>query len=710
MGVRIHDPGHLALRRGIRAAVALPLSLATTLYLVDDAAGALFAIFGTVGLLINADFAGSTRQRLASYLVTGAAGAVALSIGWAASFSTPVATLVTFAVVFALSFVNLLRGAIAVGTPAVVLVFVVSVCLEGTADSLLPYLVGWAIAVVISTATALTILPRDNRADQREALAAAFAAAARGADRAWLHPDPTATDPFVGLGDAVERLDREYGGQPFRTAGLTTRDQAMTLLVDHANSARLLLVASGPALIADGALPLPERDDLVRAIVAGLDDLAAAMRDPHHLPSGADLDAARVRLTEGLERWVLAESESGRTPQELASQLGRDHLMRMSALLVEQMVELARLVNGGRAESLERQPPVPVRRRSTILRSQFSWDSPWLRTSLRSATGLSLAVLVVNLTGVQHGFWVLIGVISILRFDAVGTRKFAVQAIVGTLVGVLIASVIVLNVHSATVLWILLPLFVFIAAWSAVALNYPIGQASFSILILVAFGIVAWPPDGYIAVVRVEDVALGAAVALVVGLLMWPRGAVGHLRQQLATAIRSASRYLSEAMASFVDPSLADEVARQRHVAARDAERAAETYDLALMQRGPAEDMSPWTRATTAVYLLISASRVVAHFAATTPVLREEGGLQGAVEAARRTSDAHWALVADAVDDSPTIPCPSPADDREDVPVVAQIRDLDDARALIVTVWVVDWVRHLDRISARRDPSARVLA
>ncbi len=38
----ITDPGHVALRRGVRAAVALPLGLAITLNALDDPTGELF--------------------------------------------------------------------------------------------------------------------------------------------------------------------------------------------------------------------------------------------------------------------------------------------------------------------------------------------------------------------------------------------------------------------------------------------------------------------------------------------------------------------------------------------------------------------------------------------------------------------------------------------------------------------------------------------
>ena len=66
------------------------------------------------------------------------------------------------------------------------------------------------------------------------------------------------------------RLDGQYGGQPFRTAGLTTKDQALTLLVDHVNSLRLLLEDPQHTGASDGTMRIPGRVDLVQAIIAGL--------------------------------------------------------------------------------------------------------------------------------------------------------------------------------------------------------------------------------------------------------------------------------------------------------------------------------------------------------------------------------------------------------------------------------------------------------
>ena len=40
--------------------------------------------------------------------------------------------------------------------------------------------------------------------------------------------------------------------------------------------------------------------------------------------------------------------------------------------------------------------------------------SVWLQNSLRGAAGLAIAVYIAQRTGVQHGFWVVLGTLSVL--------------------------------------------------------------------------------------------------------------------------------------------------------------------------------------------------------------------------------------------------------------------------------------------------------
>ena len=63
-------------------------------------------------------------------------------------------------------------------------------------------------------------------------------------------------------------------------------------------------------------------------------------------------------------------------------------------------------------------------------------------------------------------------------------------------------------------------------------------------VILVLFNIIA--PTGWkVGILRIEDVAVGFAISLGVGLVFWPRGAAALLRQNLAAAYSRTSDYVA---------------------------------------------------------------------------------------------------------------------------------------------------------------------
>ena len=79
--------------------------------------------------------------------------------------------------------------------------------------------------------------------------------------------------------------------------------------------------------------------------------------------------------------------------------------------------------------------------------------------------GLALAVLVANLTGVQHAFWVVFGTLSVLRSNALNTGQNVLRALLGTRRRVRrsAARCVALIGTNTTVLWVLLPLAVLLA-------------------------------------------------------------------------------------------------------------------------------------------------------------------------------------------------------------------------------------------------------
>lgn len=101
---------------------------------MDSPQAALFAAFGTIGLLVNADFAGTWQRRLQAYVLMGLSGAAFLVIGWAAAQNPVSQVLVTAVVAFLLAFAAVLRGRVAAGAPGVLIVFIVAITFGGPAS------------------------------------------------------------------------------------------------------------------------------------------------------------------------------------------------------------------------------------------------------------------------------------------------------------------------------------------------------------------------------------------------------------------------------------------------------------------------------------------------------------------------------------------------------------------------------------------------
>ena len=95
-------------------------------------------------------------------------------------------------------------------------------------------------------------------------------------------------------------------------------------------------------------------------------------------------------------------------------------------------------------------------------------------------------------------------------------------------------------------LWSLLPIAI-LAAGIAPAVSFTAGQAGFTVTLLILFNIIS-PAGWQVGLVRIEDVAIGCAVSLVVGTLFWPRGATGLLRRALTETYAECAAYLRTAV------------------------------------------------------------------------------------------------------------------------------------------------------------------
>jgi hypothetical protein len=145
----------------------------------------------------------------------------------------------------------------------------------------------------------------------------------------------------------------------------------------------------------------------------------------------------------------------------------------------------------------------------------------------------------------------------------------------GTVAGFIIGAALLAGIGTnTTLLWFLLPLAVFLAGVAPAVISFAGGQAAFTLTLVILFNIIQ--PTGWrVGLVRIEDVAIGVGVSLVVGVLFWPRGAAPALRQALAEAYADTARYLASAVRFGMSRSDSDPSTPALPVPADDAVRSA---------------------------------------------------------------------------------------------------------------------------------------
>jgi uncharacterized membrane protein YccC len=118
----------------------------------------------------------------------------------------------------------------------------------------------------------------------------------------------------------------------------------------------------------------------------------------------------------------------------------------------------------------------------------------------------------------------------------------------GTVIGFAAGALLLLGIGTSTpVLWAVLPIAIAVAAYAPGTLPFALGQAAFTVVVVVLFNLLQ-PVGWKLGLLRVQDVAIGCAVSLVVGVLFWPRGASSVVGDDLADAFRRGTAYLTQAV------------------------------------------------------------------------------------------------------------------------------------------------------------------
>ena len=541
-----------AAMRAIRAAIVVPGVFAFCLEVIGNVQMATFAAFGGFATLVLVSFGGTRRDKLVAHVVLALAGSALVAIGTAVNSPAALAALMTLPVTFAVFFAGVIGPNAAAGVNGALLAYVLPAASPGTVAMIPDRLAGWLLVSAVGTAAVLALSP-SPQADRLREAAAKLASSLAQVIEAALEGAGVQQRLTAAL-ESKHELLQLFTATPYRPTGLAPPGEALANAVE--------LLEWGSTLVADMVLERGDLSDAPEAERTLLEQSAAALRGARSLLLGGserpDLDSlerARERSLDGISG-LSAESADYRRDARLC--FHADMVALATLAIGADALIAARLVDADWLEVQRRHwyaGSRAVRRTSrrvssiaTLAVRHASVRSVWLINSARGAVALTVAVAVADVSSVQHGFWVVLGTLSVLRSNAASTGATALRALAGTVLGFVIGGALILLVGDNTaVLWAVLPLAVFVAAYAPGTAPFAVGQAAFTVTIAVLFNLLV-PVGWKVGVLRVEDVALGCLVSVVVGLLFWPRGLASVVGDDLADAFRTGGAYLTEAV------------------------------------------------------------------------------------------------------------------------------------------------------------------
>jgi uncharacterized membrane protein YccC len=588
---RLHDPDRVILRRSLRVMIFSPLLFALTGFALGRPTMALFASFGSFCMMAMTDLGGPLRRRFVGTLVITALCAGLIALGTVMAHWIVVAAVGMGIVAFLVRFAGLFGGYAVASGPALTLAFVLAVALPTTDSPLPDRLLGWIAGGVVAAFASVLLWPAHERRAISAALATACEAIADLLEELARNPRGSDVGPIADRAhDALVQARARWRSTARRPVGPSIHDRAIVRAIDHTawvvDLARLFATRGN---VDTGDV------ELLRWNASDLRASADALRSNGPVAIGTGVALRQQRIA-ALEAEVGAAAGDAAQAADVAARLERAF---PSLAISSAVLSLAADIGAMHGQDVTADVPLvdPVGGRSLgrfatragqLARAQLTPDGFWLREGIRYGLALAIAIAIALAGDVPHAFWVALGTLSVLRSNALSTGYTVAQSLLGTFMGFLAAAGLVSITSSDWFLWTLLPITVFLSAYTPSAVHFVLGQASFTVFVVVLFNLLE--PQGWkTGLVRLGDIAVGATVSLVVSVVFWPRGASATLRTTAMAAIAAGGRFIATVVEARFGraglPAEAD-VVRSRRAAIGADRRAGEAYVAFLGERG----------------------------------------------------------------------------------------------------------------------------
>lgn len=380
---------------------------------------------------------------------------------------------------------------------------------------------------------------------------------------------PPATDTLGTVRRTLYGLGHDHGPSV----------EAYRVLLDEAGRIRRELIALAGQAERLNSTGAESSGAAIRAVLAAAGDVLAEVADA--LEQGRPVDSdVLTRVAAQIDRLV-AVLEDPATPGGDLTRRGAAARVRSLAGQLRAAVETARTgaSEDGHGEKPDADGVRQLRDPIAVVRANLTPDSAVLRHAIRLGVLVSASDLVVRLAGIDRGYWVPLTILVVLRPDFTTTFERASMRLIGTIIGLLLATGLLHWIPGGDWYSIALVAVFFFGMRLAGPANLWLSAVALSALVVVLLAIAGIPPHATV-VERGVATLIGGALAIGATLLspVWERQL---LPERLAELLAAYGGY----QAAVLDPS-SD---RRRLQKARAAARLARTNAQASVDQARVE-------------------------------------------------------------------------------------------------------------------------
>ncbi|MFB8030485.1 MULTISPECIES: FUSC family protein [unclassified Streptomyces] len=537
------------LRRSLRVSLAASAGFYTLRYAAELPVAALYALFAPIAIGLLSAIPGSGRQQAFVTLRALPPALVLATLGTLAAVDTWAATGGMLVVGFLLAFAAVAGPRPAGAAPGLQLFYILACFPPYAPETLGERLAGLALGMLLLAAGEV-LLPDPSVASYRQRLANALGVAARAAATGEVSPG--------SLREAGSSMRLSHVPPAERPAGAGRTDRS---LEQAGRAVRRLLEQLATLSETSPASPDPASTTLLRKVAETSDACAHSLRTGCRPPVPGGLERAmRHFQTERRTRAYSGQPTPAETPPSKATLRRQSRVLALaeSARVVEITVDIA--ANG--------RPGVPPAPAELFWYAELSTPRLWARRALgnvtlgsvlfqnavRTALGLAAARLVAGSLDLDHGFWVLLAVLTLGRTTVGETWQAVRRAVIGNAVGALVAGALLTGIGAHTDAYAALLAPAMLVGFSVgPMLGIACTQGLFTLVVATAFAQIA-PATWRLSEARIIDVATGSAIGLLCGLLAWPAGAGREVRRAMAALLRAGGGLIPPTAEVLVTP------------------------------------------------------------------------------------------------------------------------------------------------------------